>query len=212
MYRLALLVFLFIGSAFTSVVAQPAGFSAVKDLAAFKTRFSTESSKVLSITSDFKQEKELIALTEKITSTGKFWFKRTNKVRIDYQKPFVYRLIMNGEKILIKDDQQENRVNVKSNKLFQQVNKIMLDCIQGTILSSKDFSSIVYENDKSYLLAMTPNSKALKEFFETIYLSVDKKDYSVNSIEMKEPGGDRTVLTFTNKSLNQPVNEDIFAL
>jgi outer membrane lipoprotein-sorting protein len=194
------------------VVAQPAGFSAVKDLAAFKTRFSTESSKVLSITSDFKQEKELIALTEKITSTGKFWFKRTNKVRIDYQKPFVYRLIMNGEKILIKDDQQENRVNVKSNKLFQQVNKIMLDCIQGTILSSKDFSSIVYENDKSYLLAMTPNSKALKEFFETIYLSVDKKDYSVNSIEMKEPGGDRTVLTFTNKSLNQPVNEDIFAL
>jgi outer membrane lipoprotein-sorting protein len=191
--------------------AQPTGFNLIKDLTAFKAKFSSESAKVLSITSDFQQEKILTALTEKITSTGKFWFKRSNQVRIDYQKPFVYRLIMNGDKILLKDEQKENRVNLKSNKLFQQVNKIMLDCIQGTILSSKDFNTRVFENEKSFLLEMIPADKSLKEFFTSIQLYVDRTDYSVRTIEMHEPGGDETILTFTNKQLNQPVNDEVFA-
>jgi outer membrane lipoprotein-sorting protein len=192
--------------------AQSDPFKPIKDLNAFKGSFSTESAKVLSISSDFTQEKELSALKEKITSSGKFWFKRSNRVRIDYQSPFIYRLIMNGDRILLKDEQKENRVNVKSNKLFQQVNRIMVDCIQGTILSSKDFTTVVAENDKYYRLEMTPVNKNLKEFFSTINLYVEKADYSASRIEMNEPGGDRTVLTFSNKQINQTVNDEIFSL
>jgi outer membrane lipoprotein-sorting protein len=192
--------------------AQPAGFKAVKDLDAFNSRFALESGKVISIKSDFRQEKDLTALAEKITSTGKFWFKRSNLVRIDYEKPFIYRLIINGDKVLLKDEQKENRVNVKSNKLFQQVNKIMLDCIQGTILNSKDFTSKVFESENSFLMEMTPVEKNLKQFFSMIRLYVAKGDYSVNQIEMHEPGGDKTILFFTNKQLNQNFSDEIFAL
>jgi outer membrane lipoprotein-sorting protein len=193
-------------------MAQHAGYKPVADLAAFKKQFAQESSAVKAITSDFTQEKNLVALTEKITSTGKFWFKRSNKVRIDYLKPFVYRMIMNGDKMLVRDDQKESHINVKSNKLFQQVNKIMIDCVQGTILDSKDFTNRVFENDRAYLLEMKPVSKALKGFFDTIVLIVDKKDYSVKSIEMDEQGGDTTIITFTNKVLNAQVADDVFAL
>lgn len=192
--------------------AQYAGYKSISDLAAFKKQFATESAKVQSITSDFVQQKELLALTETITSSGKFWFKRSNRVRIDYTKPFTYRMVMNGDKMLVKDDQKESRINVKSNKLFQQVNKIMIDCVQGTILDSKDFTTRVFENDKTYLLEMTPVSKALKEFFQTIVLSVEKKDYSVKSIDMNEPSGDKTTITFSNKVLNAQVADEVFAL
>jgi outer membrane lipoprotein-sorting protein len=209
--RSLLPVFLLLAIA-SAALAQPAGFSTVGDLDAFKARFSAESGKLLSISSDFKQEKELTALTEKITSTGKFWFKRSDRVRIDYERPFVYRLIMNGDRILLKDEQKENRINVKSNKLFQQVNRIMLDCIQGTILNSRDFSTTVLESDKMYLLEMVPTGKNLKDFFSVIRLYVDKKDYSAAMIEMNEPGGDRTILTFSNKRINQTVNDEVFAL
>ena len=163
------------------------------------------------LSSDFRQEKELAALAEKMTSTGKFWFKRSDRVRIDYEKPFIYRLIINGDKILLKDEQKENRVNVKSNKLFQQVNKIMLDCIQGTILDSKDFTTSVSESDKQYLLQMTPVNKTIRDFFSTINLYVDKADYSASRIIMVEPGGDETLLIFTNKQLNKPMNDEVFA-
>jgi outer membrane lipoprotein-sorting protein len=191
---------------------QYAGYKSMVDLPAFKQRFATESQKVQTITADFTQEKVLTALTEKITSYGKFWFKRSNRVRIDYTRPFTYRMVMNGDKMLVRDEQKENRINVRSNKLFQQVNRIMIDCVQGTILDSKDFTSRVFENDKQYLLEMTPASKSLKEFFKTIVLVVDKKDYSVKSIEMNEPAGDVTTILFSNKTLNTAVADEVFAL
>lgn len=194
------------------VAAQYPGYTSVKDFEIFKKKFVTESANVMSITSKFTQEKVLTALTEKITSEGLFWFKRSDKVRIEYQKPFVYKLIMNDGKILVKDDQKESRVNINSSKLFQQVNRIMIDCVQGTILTSKDFGVRVFENEKFYLLEMTPTSKALKDFFSTIVLVVERTNYSAKSIEMNEPSGDKTTITFFDKKLNAQAPDAIFAL
>ncbi|CAN5362745.1 hypothetical protein BH10BAC4_BH10BAC4_20570 [soil metagenome] len=195
----------------TSVYAQYPGYTPVRDIVSFKKQFSQESTKVLSITSEFTQEKTLMALTEKITSTGKFWFKRSNRVRLEYSKPFTYLVIMSGDRILLRDHQKETRVNAKSNKLFQQVNRIMIDCVQGTILESKDFTTRVFENEITLLLEMTPVSKTLKEFFKTIVLSVDKKDYSAKSILMNEPMGDITLISFDHKKLNEPIADTVFA-
>ncbi|HEY0656449.1 MAG TPA: outer membrane lipoprotein carrier protein LolA [Chryseosolibacter sp.] len=190
---------------------QHAGYQPVADLSSFKKQFMQEAQKINSITSNFRQEKTLTALTETIVSTGVFSFKRANKVRMEYKKPFAYMMVMNGEKMLVKDEGHANTVNLKSNKLFQQVNKIVIDCVQGTILDSKDFTSRVFENPKAYLLEMTPTTKTLKGFFQTIVLIVEKKDYSVDSIKMNEPSGDTTILTFTEKKLNAQVPDEIFA-
>ena len=192
--------------------AQYSGYEPVSNLPAFREKFSTESSKISSMASTFTQEKILTALTEKIISGGNFKFKRNNKVRIEYTSPYRYLMIMNGDKMLVKDDQKENRINVRSNKLFQQINRIMIDCFQGTILSSEDFTVKVYENRSNYLLEMTPVSKTLKEFFTTIVLLVEKEDYSVKSIDMNEPSGDKTIMTFTEKKINISLSDAVFAL
>lgn len=197
---------------YNPVSAQHAGYTALSNPAAFKSNFKKESSNVISIQSNFTQEKILSALTEKIVSKGKFWFKRSNKVRIEYTRPFVYLMVMNGDKMLIRDEQKESRINVKSNRLFQQVNRIMIDCVQGTILESKDFTSKVFEDKNTYLLEMTPTSKSLREFFQTIVLVVDKNNYSANTIEMNEPSGDKTTISFTDKKLNTQISDEVFTL
>jgi outer membrane lipoprotein-sorting protein len=194
----------------TGVHGQHVGYSAIADVAGFKKEFAVQSSKISTITSGFKQEKVLSALTEKITSTGNFRFKRSSKVRLEYTKPFTFLMIMNGDKMIVRDDQKENRVNIRSNKLFQQINRIMIDCIQGSILESKDFNTRVFENDKNYLLEMTPVGKTLKDFFETIVLVVHKTDYSVHSIKMNEPLGDYTTITFTDKRINDQIPDEAF--
>lgn len=194
----------------TAAFSQQSQLRPVSALAEFKAKFAVESAKVTTITSDFKQQKQLLALTETITSTGKFWFKRENKVRIDYLQPFVYRMIMNGDKMQVRDDQKASTINIRSNKLFQQVNRIMVDCVSGTILESRDFSSRVFEGDTFYQLELTPTSKTLRDFFQVIIVNVSKKDFSVDSIAMNEPTGDSTVITFTNKSLNQTVSDETF--
>ena len=69
-------------------------------------------------------------LSDKIISKGKFWFKKENKVRMEYMQPFQYLMILNNNNIYIKDGQKENKISTGSNKLFQQVNRIVVDCVQ----------------------------------------------------------------------------------
>jgi len=206
-----ILIFFLVSVSLTAT-AQYAGFKAIDDLAGFKKQFALEAKKTQSIKSNFVQDKNLSLLEEKITSEGKFYFKRENKVRIAYEKPFQYLMVMNGDEMFIKDNQKENKVNVKSNKLFQQVNKIMVDCVQGTILDNKDFTVRVFQNDKTWLMEMTPVGKSLKEFFQVIVIHADKKDYTVSSIDMHEPSGDNTLIRFTQKELNAAIPDEMFVI
>jgi outer membrane lipoprotein-sorting protein len=193
-----------------SVYSQSKDFKRVADVAAFKKKLAEELAKIKTIQSSFTQEKNLALLQEKIVSEGKFWFEVTNKIRIEYEKPFRYLMIINGSNMIIRDGQKETRSNTDSNKLFQQINRILVDCVRGTILDNKDFSHEVLENDRYYLLKMTPVSKVLKQFFKVIDLTIDKSDATVVSIDLVEPGGDNTLMTFTNKKLNEKLDDQIF--
>lgn len=203
---------LFVMGSMPFLHAQPKGFTAVKDVAAFKQSFARESAKIQSIESGFSQEKVLSALTETIQSRGQFWFKRSDKVRIEYKTPFRYTMVLNGDKMLVRDGEKQSQINVRSNKLFQQVNRIMIDCVQGTILDSKDFTSRIFEDQDSYLLELTPSSRNLREFFDVIHLTVGKQDYVASSIEMNEPGGDKTTINFVDRKLNTLIADAVFTL
>ena len=195
-----------------SLKAQYPGYSPVADLAKFKTDFSAASQKTTSIKSDFVQEKNLSMLSEKISSKGKFWFKKESRVRMEYTQPFQYLMILNKDKVYVKDGSKENKVSTKSNKLFQQINKIMIDCMQGTTLDNADFKTRVFENKNMALVELTPVTKGLKELFKTINVVVDKKDFSVISIEMLELSGDNTIIRFTNKELNASIADALFTI
>jgi outer membrane lipoprotein-sorting protein len=195
-----------------SLKAQYTGYTPLTDLSKFKELFSVEAQKVVSIKSDFVQEKNLSMLSEKIISKGKFWFKKDSRVRMEYTQPFQYLMIINKDKVFVKDGQKQNTISTKSNKLFQQINKITVDCVQGTVLTNPDFSTRVFENKNAYLMELSPVSKNLKEFFKTIVVIVDKKDYSVTNIEMNENSGDNTLIHFVNKEMNTNLPDALFAI
>ena len=107
----------------------------------FKKQFAKAAQATQTIQCDFVQEKNLSMMADKIVSKGKFWFKRDNKVRMEYEKPSYYLLVINGTNIKTKDGQKENKVSAKSNKIFEQVNNMMIDCVQGTALDNKNFTN-----------------------------------------------------------------------
>ena len=88
----------------------------------------------------------------------------------------------------------------------------MIDCMQGTTLSNPNFKTRVFENKTSSLVELVPVIKGLKELFKTITVIVDKKDYSVTSIEMMELSGDNTIIRFLNKELNANVPDALFVI
>lgn len=192
--------------------AQYAGYKPVADLSRFKELFTSTAQSTQTIKADFTQDKELSLLSEKITSKGKFWFKKENKVRMEYQQPFQYLMIINQNNIYIKDGQKENKFSSKSNKLFQQINKIMVDCIQGSVLNNPEYKINVFENTQGFLIELSPSAKALKEFFKNINIFVARKDYTVSKLEMHEQSGDRTVITYLNKELNTMLPDALFII
>lgn len=195
-----------------SLKAQYPGYSPVTDITKFKNDFSDASRKTISIKSDFVQEKILSMLSEMITSKGKFWFKKESQVRMEYSQPYPYLMILNKDKVFVKDGKKVNKVSARSNKLFGQINNIMIDCMRGTALNNTDFKTAVFENKNTFLVELIPVTKGLKVLFKSINVIVDRKDYSVVSIAMLELSGDNTLIRFTNKELNVTIPDELFII
>ncbi|MCB0540059.1 MAG: hypothetical protein KDE33_21255, partial [Bacteroidetes bacterium] len=57
---------------------------------------------------------------------------------------------------------------------------------------------------------LLPNSDKIKSFIEEIHLFLNKETLLINSVEMLENGGDKTVILFENIKQNSPINEVVF--
>ncbi|MBI3520721.1 MAG: outer membrane lipoprotein carrier protein LolA [Bacteroidetes bacterium] len=187
-------------------------FKTVKDTTALKQKIESMSKATTSIEADFVQEKNLSMMSEKIISKGHFVFKKENLLRWEYVTPSRYLIVINKEKIIIKDEKKTSKYDMNSNKVFKEINDIMLSCVQGTIFKSNKFKTGYFENEKFYKLELTPQVKNMKETFKKINLYFDKTVTSVAKMEMIENNEDLTSLDFSNKKLNAPIAETIFTV
>ena len=203
MYKLLCLVLL-------PVACLSQTFKNVKDTTALKLRIENMSKATSSIESDFVQEKNLSVLSETIISKGHFVFKKDNLLRWEYLTPSKYLIVINKEKIMIKDEKKTSKYDMNSNKVFKEINDIMLSCVQGTIFKSNKFKSSYYESDKYYKIELIPQVKNMKETFKKINLYFDKNVTSVAKMEMVEVNEDLTSIEFSNKKLNAPISENNF--
>ncbi|HRG02310.1 MAG TPA: outer membrane lipoprotein carrier protein LolA [Bacteroidia bacterium] len=187
-------------------------FKTLKDTTLLKQKIESMSKSTSSIEADFVQEKNLSMLSEKIISKGHFVFKKDNLLRWEYASPSKYLIVINKEKVIIKDEKKTTKYDMNSNKVFKEINDIMLSCVQGTIFKSNKFKTSYFENDKGYKLELIPQVKNMKETFKKINLYFDKNVTSVSKMEMIENNDDVTSLDFTNKKLNAPIAETIFTV
>lgn len=190
--------------------AQYSGYKTVNNTSIFISQFTAATSKIKTINSNFTQVKNLSLLKDKITSKGKFYFKNPQQVRMDYAAPLNYTVVINGSKVTIKDGDKTSSMSAKSNKVFQQINQLMLDCAKGNILSNKSFSTQLYENNDNYLAEMKPVTKEMKHIFSKVIVTIHKNDFLVSKLQMEELNGDKTVITYTNQIINTAINDALF--
>jgi outer membrane lipoprotein-sorting protein len=194
----------------TIALAQPAGFKEVKNITSFQQELTKANTSIQDIVSDFTQVKNMSLLAEKIKSKGKFYYKKDDKVRIEYTQPFTYLLVMNSGQVMVKDEQKTSKINTKNSKAMQSVNRIMIDCMRGTVLQNADFKVTVFDNASVYMLNMVPVNDAMKKMFLQINVYLSKKSFNVDKLSMVEIGGDYTDMNFVNAQHNTGLNESLF--
>jgi len=192
--------------------SQNPGWTLLNQPETFKRSFAQATAATESIQADFIQEKTLTMLSEKINSKGKFWYRKKDFLRMEYVQPYVYLLILNGGNIFTKDGQKENKISAGSNRVFRQVNRILLDCVSGKMLENPDFQYRIFENSGSWLIELKPLEKNLQKLYKNINVIIDSKDYSAKSIEMVELSGDKTNIRFQNKELNAKIPDSVFLI
>ena len=140
------------------------------------------------------------------------YFKKENKLRWEYNEPFSYIIALNNGKVMLKDEGKVTSYEANANKLFMELNNILVTCINGDIFQSKKFSFRFLETEKYNVAAMTPLDPAMKNFIDRIILYFDKNDFTVSKVEMMEPSENTTVIVFKNKKLNGDIPEKYFIL
>ena len=163
---------------------------------------------------NFVQVKQLKMLNDKMTSTGVMRYKKSGKLRWEYTSPYKYVFIINGSKVLIDTGKQRNVIDINTNKMFEEIARIMMNSVTGKCLAdNKEFAVKYFIDDKGNWVAdLTPLKKQMKQMFSLIRLHFDVKQMVVTSVELHEKSGDNTVITLKNIKKNQPVNESNFKI
>lgn len=189
------------------------GFKKMTDTKAFEQKVNQIAEKTETIQCDFVQEKKLSFMTDKIVSEGRFFFKKEDQLRWEYTDPFSYIIILNDGKLMIDDEGNQNEINLKSNKTFQEINQLLTQSLKGNVLGETDkFTYEILEGEKQYLVKLTPIAKEMKEYMNRIDVYFDKTDMMVAGVDMHEQSEDLTSIRFSKRKVNEVVPASMFQL
>ncbi len=184
----------------------------VKNPEAVKKKLNDYSRKTTSINSQFVQKKHLDILEEDMKSSGIFYFQSPNKVRWEYKTPYPYIIVMDGKSMRINDGKKTQHYDTQSNKVFKEVNDLMLGMLRGNLWSGNKFTSELWEDREEIIVKLKPKQHEMKEFLSEIHLFFGKKNYQMQSMKMLEPGGDYTLIHLKNPKINAALPASAFQL
>lgn len=161
----------------------------------------------------FTQVKTLRFLNDKMTSSGRMFFMADGRrLRWEYQQPYQYTLVINGEKVYIKSARNTQTIDIRQSRLFQSIAEMMMSTVTGKSLTSgKDFSCTMYEAGDEWQALLIPSRKEMKKMFKEIRLHFSASRQMVTQVEMTEPSGDTTVITLKDVKTNGRIDAKMFA-
>ena len=164
------------------------------------------------VKSRFVQYKQLSVLENTIESRGIFMFKKPGKVRWEYQSPYPYLILMNKGRMTVKEEGKVQEFDTESNRMFKEINDLMLSMLSGEILNNPHFDTEIKENSEQILAVLTPRKKELKQMMQSIEMYFNKNTYVITEIKIPEASGDYTRIVFKNRQNNIPLSESEFIL
>jgi outer membrane lipoprotein-sorting protein len=187
-------------------------FTPLVSTAQLEVALTTASGEVTTIESDFTQTKYLEMLSENIVSKGKFYYKKADKVVLDYLSPAKYLIVINEQKIKIVSGGKKNIYELQTNKMMTQTSSLLSACMTGNLrLLSSDYRLEYKESEAQYWIKVIPLG-GVKSYLKEIDIYLNKQDFSVDRLKMTEPTQDYTEYVFTNKKKNTPLADELFSV
>jgi len=181
--------------------------------ALMKKRIAEAAQAMTSMQCDFVQTKQLRVLNDKMVSEGRMCYSRNDKLRWEYVKPYQYTFIMNGDRVLLKNRERSDVINIQQNKLFREIARIMMSSVVGSCLTdNRTFKVSLQEKSVEWSATLIPQRKDMKQMFQRIVLRFDQRQATVYRVELVERNGDLTTIDLKNIRKNETIALSQFAV
>jgi outer membrane lipoprotein-sorting protein len=178
----------------------------------FKKKISEESVSLKSLESTFTQNKHTSLLSGDIVSKGVFYYKKDNKICLDYTSPVKYLIVINGKKIKIAADGKTTVYDAGKDKMMSQVTTLMSSCITGDFDKlASEYTLTFKENAAQYRIEVLPKTESQSRM-KSMDIFINKKDFSVQRLKMTESSNDYTEYVFTNSKKNVAIPDTKFSI
>ncbi len=169
---------------------------------------------------NFAQEKFLPLFDDKISSTGKFAFKKPDHVRWEYLKPHESILVVAGEsgKKWSRATGRTETIKLADDRGLDAVVKQLFTWFKGEFTKLKDDYTVEILARKPSKLKMTPKKDVVKKFIAAIEVQFGGDDDQIASVKILEPmqDGDEaqgyTLYTFQDTKLDKGVADSEFEI
>jgi len=206
-----LFILLFIPFFLSFSIPQSSEFKPVNNSGVLIHKLDSFALSLKSIRSDFTQKKHISVLEEDIISKGKFIFRRPNTLKWSYTTPINYEVALLDGKFKINNDGKTSEFDINSNKMFAEINNMIVSMVNGSILTSEQFGVELFESSKQYKAVLNPKNKDFKRFISEIHIFFEKSDLMVSKIRMVEASGDFTLISFSNRKKNTSIADSEFS-
>ncbi|MBM1105514.1 outer membrane lipoprotein carrier protein LolA [Aurantibacter crassamenti] len=162
------------------------------------------------ITADFVQFKHLDFLSNDIESNGKLSFKSPDMLKWAYVKPFKYSVLFKNDMLYINNEGEKNNIDIGSNKLFKQLNKLISTSITGDMFNTEEFRITYFNIEKGSEVHFSPKDEKFAKYIKEFHITFNEKA-TVSEVKMIEPTNDYTLIQFSNRLNNQNIPDAVFA-
>lgn len=171
-----------------------------------KNNILNTSSSTKHLKSEFVQYKHLSFLENEIVSEGNLTYISPNYIKWQYSYPFNLEYIFADEKIIINNEGEKNEIDIGSNPLFKELNKIIISTLKGDMFDEEKFTIKYYDNTLNYKIKFIVKEINLSKYFSAFELLFKKETYDVIEIKINEDQNDFTKIKLFNKKINNDTN------
>lgn len=175
-------------------------------------QINTAVSRISTMQCDFEQTKHMKMLNNKLVSTGIMKYQQSDKLRWEYKNPYNYIFILNGSKVYLKKGSRNDVIDIKQNKVFKSIAQIMMNSVVGKCLTdTKEFDVSIVNANNEWVATLIPQKKELKQMYAKIILHFNKSNSIIQTVEMCEKNGDKTIIELKNVQLNKSIDSSAFS-
>ena len=178
-----------------------------------KQKVNQTASAMKTMQCDFVQTKHLKMLNNDFVSHGKMYYQQSNKLRWEYTSPYSYTFILNNDKVLLKNKQRNDLIDVKQNKLFREIVRIMMSSVVGNCLADdKNYKVSIATIGNEWVATLLPQRKDMKQMFQKLVLHFHAKKSVVNTVELYDKNGEKTIIELKNIRTNETITPNMFVI